>query len=185
MKKYLAPLAVLSIMTLTQPVFAADQFNIDPVHSWINFSVNHGGFAAAHGRFGEVTGTIDFDQDNVANSSVSVEIKATSIDTNHEARNDHLKSPDFFNVAEFPKLTFNSTSIEKTGENTGLVTGELTMIGSTNLVTLDVTFNKIEGDKVGFSATAEITPGDFGMAKVAGFGMGPSVQISIDLEAAK
>lgn len=185
MKTFLTPLAVLSMMTFATPGFAADEFTIDPTHSWLNFSVNHGGFAAAQGRFGEVSGTIDFDQDDVTNSSVSVEIKAASIDTNHEARNDHLRSPDFFNAVEFPSLSFQSTSIEKTGENTGLLIGDLTMIGVTQSVTLDVIFNKIEGDKAGFSATGEITPGDFGMAKVAGFGMGPSVQISIDLEATK
>ncbi len=185
MKKYLTPLAILSMATFAQPAFAADQFAIDPAHSWLNFSVNHGGFAAAHGRFGVVSGTIDFDQDDVTKSSVSVEIKATSIDTNHEARNKHLQSPDFFNVAEFPNLTFKSTSIKKTGENTGLVTGELTMIGVTKSVTLDVVFNKGDDKKVGFSGKAEITPGDFGMAKVAGFGMGPTVKINIDLEATK
>lgn len=185
MKTYLAPLAVLSMMAFASPSFAADEFNIDPVHSWVNFSVNHGGFAAARGHFGEISGTIVFDQDDVSNSSVSVEIKASSIDTNNKARNGHLNSPDFFNAAEFPVLTFQSTSIEKTGENTGLVTGDLSMIGVTKSVTLDVIFNKIEGSKVGFSATAEIVPGDFGMAKVAGFGMGPTVQITIDIEAKK
>ena len=87
--------------------------------------------------------------------------------------------------AEFPALKFKSTSVEKTGENTGAITGDLTMVGVTLPVTLDVVFNKIEGNKVGFSATAEIVPGDFGMSKVAGFGMGPSIQITIDLEAAK
>ena len=183
MKTYLAPLVILSSLALAAPVFAAEEFTIDPAHSWLNFSVNHGGFAAAQGRFGEVSGTIEFDQDDVTQSSVSVEINASSIDTNHEARNDHLRSPDFFNTVEFPSLTFQSTSIEMTSENTGLVTGDLTMIGVTNSVTLNVTFNKIDDGKAGFSATAEITPGDFGMAKVAGFGMGPSVQISIDIEA--
>lgn len=185
MKTYLASLALMSMITLATPSFAADEFTIDPVHSWLNFSVNHGGFAAAHGRFGDVSGTILFDQDDVTNSFVSVEIKASSIDTNHEARNGHLISPDFFNTAEFPTLTFQSTSIKQTGENTGLVTGELTMIGVSKPITLDVTFNKIEGDKVGFSATLEIVPADFGMSKVAGFGMGPSVQITIDIEAKK
>lgn len=185
MKTYLAPLALISMMAIATPSFAADEFTIDPVHTWVNFSVNHGGFAAARGRFGEVSGTIMFDQDDVTNSSVSVEIKASSIDTNFEARNKHLVSPDFFNVAEFPTLKFQSTSIEQTGENTGLIKGELTMAGVSQPITLDATFNKIDGDKVGFSATAKIVPGDFGMSKVAGFGMGPSVQITIDVEANK
>ncbi|PHR87266.1 MAG: polyisoprenoid-binding protein [Blastopirellula sp.] len=185
MKTYLALLAILSLMTFATPSFAADKFNIDPAHSWLNFSMNHGGFAPARGRFGDVSGTIVFDQDNVTNSSVVVEIKTSSIDTNHEARNKHLMSPDFFNAAEFPTLRFKSTSIKKTGENTGIITGDLTMVGVKNSVTLDAVFNKADGDKVGFSATAKIVPGDFGMSKVAGFGMGPAVLITIDIEAAK
>lgn len=185
MKTYLAPLALASMMTFATSSFAADQFNLDPAHSWVNFSVNHGGFASARGHFSDVSGTIVFDQDDVTKSSVAVKINASSIDTNHKARNEHLVSPDFFNAAEFPTLTFTSKSIEKTGDKTGLVTGDLSMIGVTKSVILDVTFNKIDGDKVGFSATAEIMPGDFGMSKVPGFGMGPSVLISIDVEAAK
>lgn len=185
MKPYLSMLAIITSVALSSPVFAADEFTIDPTHTWVNFSVNHGGFAAARGNFGDVSGTIMFDQADVSNSSVAVEIRASSVDTNLKARDGHLASPDFFNAAEFPKLTFKSTSVEKTGENTGTITGELTMLGVSKAITLDAVFNKGEGNKIGFSATAEITPGDFGMSKVAGFGMGPTVHITIDLEAKK
>ncbi len=185
MKTYTSVFALVASMALATAAIAADEFSVDPEHTWVNFSVNHGGFASAQGNFGEVSGTILFDQDDVTNSSVSVEIKTASIDTNHEVRNGHLASPDFFNAAEFPTVTFKSTEIEKTGDNTGTVTGDLTMIGVTKEVTLDAVFNKGDADKVGFSATAEITPGDFGMSKVAGFGLGPNVVISIDLEAVK
>lgn len=185
MKTYLKPLLTVAAMAFSTASFAADEFTIDSSHAWVNFAVNHGGFSSARGNFGEISGTIMFDQDDVTKSSVSVEISAASLDTNFDARNGHLASPDFFNAAEFPKLTFESTSIEKTGDNTGLITGDLTMIGVSKPVTLDVVFNKADGDKVGFSATAEITPGDFGMDKVAGFGMGPTVAVTIDIEAKK
>ncbi len=183
--KFFSMLAVITSMIFSSVAFSADTFTIDPAHTWVNFSVNHGGFSAARGHFSDVSGTIVFDQADVSNSSVMVEINASSIDTNHEARNVHLASPDFFNAAEFPKLTFKSTSVEKTGDNTGTITGELTMMGVSKTITLNVVFNKADGDKVGFSGTAVVTPGDFGMAKVAGFGMGPDVSITIDLEAKK
>ena len=186
MKPYLKPLfAAAAVLSFSTAAFAADEYTIDSAHTWVNFAVNHGGFASARGDFGDVSGTIMFDADNVTESSVSAVIKVGSIDTNNKARDGHLASPDFFNAAEFPTLTFKSTSIEKTGDNTGIITGTLTMAGMSKPVSLDTTFNQGTGDKVGFSATAEITPGDFGMAKVAGFGMGPSVHITIDVEAKK
>ena len=125
-------------------------------------------------------------------STLSVTIDAASIDTNDEVRNEHLRSPDFFNAAEFPTLTFTATAIEVTGEKTGKITGELTMVGVTKPVTLDVTFNAkapLPWDasvvKAGFTATGSINPGDWGMAKVAEFSVGPDVAITINAEAVK
>lgn len=185
MKLYFKTLLAIGALALSTSAFAADSYKIDPVHTWVNFTVNHGGWAAASGQFRTVSGDVVFDQDDVTKSSVKVEIAASSIDTNSEARNNHLKSPDFFNSAEFPKITFESTSIEKTGDNTGTITGNLSMIGVSKTIKLNTIFNKADDAKAGFSASGELTPSDFGMAKVAGFGMGPSVKFTIEMEAVK
>ncbi|PCJ83532.1 MAG: polyisoprenoid-binding protein [Hyphomicrobiales bacterium] len=185
MNKYLKTLAVVAALALPHTAIAADNYDIDASHAWLNFTVSHAGWSTAQGQFRALSGDIVFDQDDLSKSSVRVEISAASLDTNHEARDKHLSSPDFFNSAEFPKITFESTSVAKTGDNTGTITGELSMIGVSKTVTFDVVFNKGDDKKVGFSATGELTPADFGMNKVAGFGMGPNVQFTIDIEAQK
>lgn len=177
--------AAFAALTISNAAFAADSYKIDPVHTWVNFTVSHGGWAAATGQFRSVSGEIQFDEDEVTKSSVQVQIDASSVDTNNDARDKHLSSPDFFNSAEFPKITFESTSIEKTGDNTGTITGNLSMLGVSKPVMLNATFNKADDGKVGFSAVGELTPADFGMAKVAGFGMGPNVKFTIEVEAKK
>lgn len=185
MKQSFKLLLAFGALAFANSAFAADSYQIDPNHTWVNFSVSHGGWAAASGQFRTVSGEVVFDQDDVTKSSVKVEIMASSIDTNFDSRDTHLKSPDFFNAVEFPKITFESTSVAMTGENTGTITGNLSMIGVSKPITLEAVLNKADDGKVGFSAVGELTPGDFGMAKVAGFGLGPDVKFTIELEAAK
>ncbi len=192
MKKFLYISALAGALWMPTIASAADNYEIDAAHTWVGFSIGHAGWSNAQGKFGEVSGTISFDRENTANSTVNIEISTASIDTNLEARDEHLRSPDFFNVVEFPTITFSSKSIEITGENTGLIIGDLTMIGTTKSVTLNVTFNNeapLPWDssviKAGFSATTTITPADFGMSKVPEFGLGPDVVITIDTEAVK
>jgi polyisoprenoid-binding protein YceI len=171
---------------------AADSYEIDPTHAWVGFKTNHAGWAKAHGSFKAVSGTISFDRDDVTKSSVKIILEAASVDTNDEKRNTHLKSPDFFNTEEFPQITFESTAIEKTGEKTAKVTGDLTMVGTTKPVVLDVTWNSespLPWDantiKTGFSASGSLKGTDFGIAKMTDFGIGPDIAIDIDLEAVK
>jgi len=165
-------------------------YKIDPAHTSVVFMVNHLGFANAIGRFNTVTGDVAFDKDAAQNNSVSVVIDTTSIDTNHAKRDEHLKSPDFFNVKEFPKLTFKSTKVEKTGDKTGKLHGELTLLGVTKPVVLDVTFNK-DGvspasklDTVGFSARGKVKRTDFGM-KYGAPNIGDEIELIIEAEAVK
>jgi polyisoprenoid-binding protein YceI len=142
--------------------------------------------------FRTVSGEISFDKDDVTKSSIELKIEAASIDTNHEQRDTHLKSSDFLNVEEFPEVTFKSTAIEKTGDKTAKVTGDLSLAGTTKPVTLDVTWNSesplpwdAKTIKTGFSATAAITGADFGITKLADFGLGPDLLLDVDLEAIK
>ena len=177
---------------MTTAAFAADTYKIDEQHAWVQFAVPHAGWANARGQFRAVGGDIMFDHDDVTKSSVNVIIQADSVDTNFEARDDHLRSPDFLNAEEFPILEFVSTGIEKTGDRTALVTGDMTIAGVTNSVVLDVVWGEekpLPWDastiKTGFSATTSINGVDFGINKMPDFGLGPNVEIFIEVEAIK
>lgn len=190
--KFIATTAALFGLLAAGTAFAADSYEIDPTHAWVSFKTNHAGWANAHGVFRTVSGEISFDKDDVTKSSIELKIDAASIDTNHEQRDTHLKSPDFLNVEEFPEVTFKSTAIEKTGDKTAKVTGDLSIAGTTKPVTLDVIWNSesplpwdAKTIKTGFSATGAITGADFGITKLADFGLGPDLLLDVDLEAIK
>lgn len=170
------------------PAKAAEQLEIDLAHTNIAFMIDHLGYSMTLGRFGEFDIALAFDQNQVANSKLDVTVVTESLSTFHEKRDEHLRSPDFFNTAEFPEMTFTSTAIEQTGDNTGRVTGDLTMLGVTKPVTLDVTFNKAAPHPfnkkmtVGFSARGTLKRSDFGMS----YGLpavGDEVQLIIEAEA--
>ncbi len=165
-------------------------YKLDPSHMSVAFIINHLGFANLIGRFNTASGEVAFDKDAVQNSTLKVAIDAASIDTAHAKRDEHLRSPDFFNAKEFPQITFKSTKIEKTGEKSGKLHGDLTMLGTTKPVVLDVTFNK-EGvspasklETVGFSARGKIKRTDFGM-KYGAPNIGDEVELLIEAEAVK
>lgn len=170
----------------------ADTYKIQEDHTWVSFSVSHAGWAKAHGKFAKVSGTIEFDKDDVTKSSVTATIDATSLDTNSEQRDRDMAGPDFLNTAEFSDITFSSKTIEKTGENTGLIHGKLTIAGVSKKVTLDTMWNAefpLPWDqatiKTGFTASTKIDVTDFGMNKLVEFGIGPEIEIAIDVEAIK
>jgi len=171
---------------------AAEDYVIHEDHTWVSFTVNHAGWADAHGMFRKVSGDIVFDKDDVSKSTVAVKIDATSLDTNSEQRDRDMAGPDFLNSGEFPTITFKSTEVERTGEKTGRVYGKMTMAGVTRDVVLDAKWNAekpLPWDastiKTGFSATTTINGVDFGMNKLVEFGIGPEIHIRIDAEALK
>jgi len=129
-------LALALLCALGFTAFGADTFKIDPVHSSVIFSVKHFGVTNFYGDFKEATGTVVFDSADPSKSSVDVSISMESLDTRNEKRDQHLKSPDFFNAKQFPALTFKSTKIEGSGD-TYKVTGDLTIHGVTKPVTVD------------------------------------------------
>ena len=173
------------------PAFAAPvSYKIDPAHTAVAFIVNHVGFSNVIGRFNTVGGDVTFDKDAVEKSVVNVTIDTTSVDTNHAKRDEHLRSPDFFNAKEFPKMTFKSTKIEKTGDKTGKLHGDLTMLGVTKPVVLDIAFNK-DGvspasklETAGFSARGTVKRTEFGM-KYGAPAIGDDIQLLIEVEAVK
>ena len=132
------PIRQLAILTAlaafaAMPAVAAKVYELDPAHSSIGFSVRHFGLSNVKGSFSDWSLTLGVDEENLADSSVNVTIQAASITTGNEQRDNHLRSPDFFAVEEFPTLTFESTSIEKTDDGFRM-TGDLTMHGQTHEV---------------------------------------------------
>lgn len=113
-------------------------FNIDPAHSSANFSVRHLMISNVRGSFGKVTGTVVHDFDNPSNSTIQAEIDANSLNTGDPQRDTHVKSPDFLHVEQHPKITFQSTKVEQTGDGELKVTGDLTLHGVTKQVVLTV-----------------------------------------------
>src|SRR5262245_45030141 len=117
---------------------AAEAWQIDTVHSSINFSVRHLIIAKVRGRFSKWSGTLEIDNANPANSRASATIDAASIDTNEPQRDAHLRSADFFDVDHFPHITFVSTNVERRSPEELRVTGDLTIRGITERVVFDV-----------------------------------------------
>jgi len=167
---------------------AADTFKVDPVHSFVLFSVQHLGIANTYGRFNDVSGMVVFDRDNPAKSSVELSIQVESLDTHNAIRERSLKSPDFFDVKQFPTMTFKSTKVEGSGDLLK-VSGDLTIRGVTKPVTVD--FKKggegkgVFGEMRGGGETRfTIKRSDFGMTFERGE-VGDEVTIILSLEGVK
>jgi polyisoprenoid-binding protein YceI len=190
MKSTLIAAALSTALLVPTTAFAAS-YSIDETHAHAAFKVSHLGFSHTIGQFKEISGTLEFDEADPSASSVSVTINTASVDSANEARDEHLRKADFLNVEAFPTMTFASTGVEVTGENTGTLTGDLTLLGVTKPVTLDVTFNQagphpFDPSKIvaGFSATGAINRSDFGMA-YASPAIGETVELTIEIEARK
>lgn len=167
---------------------AADDYAIDPAHTSIVFKSNHGGFASSYGMFDEASGKFTIDPQSVESSKFELTIKVDSIDTGNAKRDEHLKSPDFFNAKQFPTITFKSTSVAK--HEGGLkVVGELTLHGVTKPVTLILAGGKV-GEfppgvtRTGYDTTLTIKRSDFDMDKMIP-AIGDDVGILISFEGTK
>lgn len=143
-------------------------WNIDPAHSEIQFKVKHLVISTVTGNFKSFNGTLETEGDSFDNASVTFEADINSISTNNTDRDAHLKSDDFFNAEEFPKLKFESTSFKKTGEDTYELTGNLTIRDITKEVTLNVEHGGTVDDpygqtKAGFEINGSINRKEFGL----------------------
>lgn len=169
---------------------AADKYVLDASHSQVLFSYQHLGFSTTYSMFSGFDGEIMFDEADPAASSVSVSMPVMSMFTGWEKRSDHLMSDDFFGAAEGDMVTFASTGIEVTGEDTAKITGDLTMNDVTKSVVLDAKLNQ-KGDHpqegkpwIGFDATATLLRSDFDLGKFAPY-VSDEVAITISIEAMK
>jgi polyisoprenoid-binding protein YceI len=171
-----------------------DVWKIDSNHTDSQFAVRHLAVSTVRGHFGKTIGEVVMDDKNVAASSVEATVDVTTIDTRVPDRDAHLKSPDFFDAAHYPTMTFRSSKVEGKGDGELEVTGDLTIRGRTRPVVFRATYTKpVRGlsgeERRGFSATARINRKDFGLvwSKMveAVPVVGDEVQIAIDAEATK
>ena len=158
---------VLALLGGSVPVAAADAYDIDGSHSFVLFKVNHLGVGMAYGRFNDISGTLTVDEENPSQSSVSLEVKAESVDTHHERRDQHLKSPDFLSAVQFPLVTFKSKSVSKGEGDTYEVGGDFTMRGVTR--TVSATLERVGAGsdprgnyRTGFNGSFVIKRSEFG-----------------------
>jgi len=190
LKHTFAALTVAAALTGTSALAAAEKYVLDASHSQILFSYDHLGFSTTWGMFSGFEGEIMFDQEDPAASSVTVSMPVRSMLTGWEGRFDHFMSDDFFGASEDDMVTFTSTAIEVTGDDTALITGDLTLNGITQSVVLDATLNQA-GDHpmenkpwAGFDATTTVLRSDFEVGAFAPF-VSDEVEIRISIEAMK
>lgn len=146
----------------------AGTYTIDPAHTRIGFVARHAMVTKVRGAFNEFEGIAVFDGDNLANSTVKVTIKAASIDTRNAQRDEHLRGNDFLAMDSYPEITFVSTAVRQTGDTSFELTGDLTIKGVTNSVTIPVTYEGAATDpfgnlRVGFEGSVTINRKDYGV----------------------
>ena len=176
--------------TLAGPV----TYDIDPTHSSAHFSVRHLMISNVRGEFTKVSGTVVYDEKNPTASHVSATIATDSINTRDAQRDGHLKSADFLDTTQFPEITFESTEIKAKSDDEYAITGNLTIHGTTNEVTLQVeglgapVTDPWGNHRIGVTATTKINRKDFGLTwnqtlETGGLMVGNDVSITLDIEA--
>ncbi|WP_163970848.1 YceI family protein [Oceanobacillus halotolerans] len=171
-------------------------WNVDKAHSEVGFSVKHMMISKAKGSFNEFDATIEADPEDLTDAKIEFTIDVNSIDTRQQDRDDHLRSADFFDVENYPKVEFVATDIKKKSDNNYDVTGDLTLKGTTKPVTLDVVVEGPSKDPMsgneaaGFSGSTKINRKDFGLTwnvavETGGVLVGEEVTINFEIEAHK
>ena len=185
-----APVALIAALAAAPAFAEAEKYALDSSHSQIVFSYNHLGYSTSYGMFSGFAGEIMFDQANPAASSVTVSFPVKTMLTGWQERFDHFMSPDFFGAADDEMVTFTSTGIEVTGENTARITGDLTLNEVTKSVVLEAKLNQV-GDHpmanmpwAGFDATTSLLRSDYNLGTFAPF-VSDEVQVQISIEAMK
>lgn len=193
--KILRPLTLIFLFILavaSAGPLAAAEYQIDASHSTIGFQVRHMAISKTNGNFDDYSGSFSFDPGNPDSWSCEAVIQAKSINTNNQKRDDHLRSDEFFDVANFPTLTFKSTGVEMENDSEGILKGDLTIHGVTkpvemNLETLGTVTDPWGNERAGFSATVKINRKDYGLEyhsvmEAGGLVVGDEVKITLEIE---
>ncbi len=187
LKRHTLTLLLAASLPLTAQ--AADTYTADPAHTYALFSVSHFGYSTMHGRFDNSSGKVTLDR-AAKSGSVDIAIDAASVSTGFAKRDEHLKSPDFFNAVEYPSMTYKSSSMKFKGDDPVSVEGNLTLLGVTKPVTLSIDAFKCgpnpmnKKEECGAAATAQIKRSDFGM-KAFLPGVGDDIKLEFEIEAYK
>jgi polyisoprenoid-binding protein YceI len=170
-------------------------WNVDPAHTEVGFAVRHLMISTVRGRFGQLSGTVVVDDNNPRNSKVDVSVDIGSIDTRQEMRDNHLRSPDFFDAAKYPTMHFVSKRIEGETTKRFKVVGDLTIKDQTHEVTLDASLEGLVkdpwgGERAGYAVTGKLNRSDFNLLwnqvlEAGGVAVGEEVKLSIDVELVK
>jgi polyisoprenoid-binding protein YceI len=182
------PILAATILAAAPALADPVTYEVDASHAQTIFSYDHLGYSTTWGMFSGWEGTIAFDADDPANSSVDVSIPASAMFTGWEARDEHFSSPDFLDAASNDVVRFVSTGIEVTGEDTAVITGDLTLGGVTQSIELDATLNQTgehpQSNRpwIGFDATTTILRSDFDAGAFAPF-VSDEVEVQISIEA--
>ncbi|MEV3914208.1 MULTISPECIES: YceI family protein [Streptomyces] len=182
-------------MTNTDLTALTGDYTIDASHSTIGFTVRHAMVTNVKGKFNEFSGTLHLDGGDPSASTASIDVKMDSIDTGSADRDGHLKSADFFKIEEFPTMTFRSTKAEALGDEDYRITGDLTVLGTTKPLTIDLEFNGAAKDpfgneRVGFEGKAEIKRSEWGLTwnaalETGGVLISDKIKLSFDISAIK
>ncbi len=190
MSRTLSALVISVVLLLTLSAAAQDTWQFDPPHSSAQFSVRHLGVSTVRGAFTKVSGTVQYDANNLGKSSIQTTIDAASVDTRVDMRDNDLRSPNYLDVQKYPTITFKSKRIEAAGAGKLKVTGDLTIHGTTKEAVLDVDGptpamkDPWGNQRMGASATTKINRMDFGVAGGPGV-VGNDITITLDIEMIK
>ena len=185
MKVCLYAVATGAALALNSSLIAADTYRIDPAHTRVGFSARHLGISNVKGRFKEFTGILVFEGDELKEATATIQVQ--SIDTGVPQRDTHLRTPDFFDATNYPTITFKTKKVQKEGDHL-LLTGDFTMRGITQEISLPLTLSKPVKDssgatRVGLGAAAKLNRKDYGIRHTEFLETGvPDVADEIDLE---
>jgi polyisoprenoid-binding protein YceI len=193
--RWMANATFIVFMCGAESFAGTDRYNVDPEHSIVGFSIAHMVISRTTGRFTDYTAFIEMDPDGRTVKAIEAVIKTASVDTNHQKRDTHLRSPDFFNVEKYPIMTYKMTSYKKLGQ-AYVAHGDLTLLGVTKPIALTGSFNGVipsdpwGNTRAGFTAEGKIDRKDFGMnwSKTldnGGLVLGDDVMIRLEIECIK
>ena len=166
----------------------AGQYTVDPDHASVLWKINHLGFSTFVGRFNDIEASLDFDPENIENSSIKVIINTAGLDINNPEFAEELRGSNWFDVENFPQAVYRTTSFVESNENSFVFDGELTLLGVTAPVTLNIVFNGggrnflTRKYTLGFSGSANFQRSDFGLSRFTSFGVGDNIELEIHIE---